>query len=64
MDVAVSKGYVFQMEMIVRATRAGLAIEEVSRTALYCTVEFCVCCCTVLYTTFQCSVLRCVKRIL
>ncbi|CAI7915511.1 unnamed protein product [Closterium sp. NIES-54] len=29
MDVVVSKGYVFQMEMIVRASRASLVIEEV-----------------------------------
>ena len=28
-SVVVSKGYVFQMEMIVRAARAGLHIEEV-----------------------------------
>ena len=33
-QVCVSKGYVFQMELIVRATRMGYRIEEVRSTSL------------------------------
>ena len=43
MSSCVSKGYVFQMEMIVRASRKGYHIEEVRTIALFFVAAYLAC---------------------